>query len=248
MSTNNKNTVLVMGPPNSGKSTSLMNMKNQAKMAYLNTDLKDLPFQSNFAANVAVSDAMEVLSFIDMIEQNPDIEGGVLDTITFLMAMYERQYVITSNDTQAAWGAYGNFYRDFIHRIKAGTKDYAVMAHEDVQYNEQSMTMESKVPIKGAVGKIGVEADFTTILSTKQMPVEKLAGLKNDLLHITPEEEEDGFKYVFCTRVTKETVGQKMRSPMGLWERNELYIDNDLEQVFTRLKEYYKQRSLGAVA
>lgn len=46
-------------------------------------------------------------------------------------------------------------------------------------------------------------------------------------------------KYVFCTRVTKETVGGKMRSAVGLWNRNELYIDNDLDLVFKRLKEYY---------
>ena len=113
------------------------------------------------------------------------------------------------------------------------------MAHEEVSHNEQAMTMESRVPVKGAVGKIGVEADFTTILSTKQMPLSKLVGFENDLLHVTPEEEEDGFKHVFCTRISKDSVGQKMRSAIGLWDRKELYIDNDLEQVFDRLRQYY---------
>lgn len=36
----NKNIVLVMGKPNTGKSTSLMNLKEQDKFAYLNADLK----------------------------------------------------------------------------------------------------------------------------------------------------------------------------------------------------------------
>jgi hypothetical protein len=71
------------------------------------------------------------------------------------------------------------------------------------------------------------------------MPTAKLEGHENDLLHITDEEKEDGLKYVFCTRVTKESVGEKMRSAIGLWDRKELYIDNDLEQVFNRLKQYY---------
>ena len=102
------------------------------------------------------------------------------------------------------------------------------------------MQMESKVPVKGSVGKTGVEADFTTILSTKQLPITKLEGIENDLLHITDEEREGGCKYVFCTRITKDTIGEKMRSAIGLWKRNELYIDNDLDQVFTRLKEYYR--------
>ena len=83
------------------------------------------------------------------------------------------------------------------------------------------------------------EADFTTILTAKQIPVKKLEGIKNDLLHITDEEREDGAKYVFATRVNKETIGDQTRAAIGLWNRNELYIDNDLNQVFKRINEYY---------
>ena len=235
----NKHIVLIMGKPNTGKSTSLMNLTNQERMVYLNTDLKDLPFKSRFAKNVEVTDALNVLQYIADIERAPQIDGAVLDTITFLMNMYERQYVANAVNGQKAWGDYGNFYKEFIHAIKSGTKDYAILAHEDSFLNEQSMQMESRVPVKGSVGRIGVEADFTTILATKQMPVRKLEGIENDLLHITDAEREDGFKYVFVTRVTKESVGEKMRSAIGLWGRNELYIDNDLNQVFKRLREYY---------
>lgn len=236
----NKNIVLIMGKPNTGKSTSLRLLKNQDKMVYMNADLKELPFKNNFKANVEISDALDVMDFIDQIENEPSVEGGILDTITFLMSMYERQYVKGAANGQKAWGDYGDFYRNFIHKIKAGTKNYAILAHASTELNEQSATLETSVPIKGAVGRTGAEADFTTILSTKQIPIKKLEGFENDLLHITDEEREDGFKYVFCTRVTKETVGEKMRSAMGLWNRKELYIDNDLEQVFARLKQYYQ--------
>ena len=235
----NKNIVLVMGKPNTGKSTSLMNLTNQEKMVYLNTDLKELPFKGRFIKNVEVADALDVLQYVNDIEQTAQVDGAVLDTLTFLMSMYERQYVSNAANGQKAWGDYGNFYKEFIHAIKAGTKDYAILAHEDSVLNEQSMQMESRVPVKGSVGRIGVEADFTTILATKQMPIRKLEGFENDLLHITDEEREDGFKYVFATRVTKESVGEKMRSAIGLWDRKELYIDNDLNQVFNRLKQYY---------
>ena len=235
----NKNIVLIMGKPNTGKSTSLMNLPNQERMVYLNTDLKELPFKANFLKNVEVADALDVLAYISEIESNEKVEGAVLDTITFLMSLYERQYVSNSANGQKAWGDYGNFYKEFIHAIKSGSKDYAILAHEETTLNEQAMQLETRIPIKGAVGKIGVEADFTTILSTKQMPIKKLEGMENDLLHITDEEREDGFKYVFSTRVVKESIGEKMRSAIGLWKRNELYIDNDLNQVFTRLREYY---------
>lgn len=236
----NKNIVLIMGKPNSGKSTSLMQLKNQEQMVYLNTDLKELPFKSRFLKTVEVADALDVLTYITEIENSDKVEGAVLDTVTFLMSMYERQYVSNAANGQKAWGDYGNFYKEFIHAIKAGTKDYAILAHEESVLNEQSMQMEARVPIKGSVGRIGVEADFTTILSTKQMPIRKLEGFENDLLHITDEEREDGFKYVFATRVVKESIGEKMRSAIGLWERKELYIDNDLNQVFQRLRKYYQ--------
>lgn len=236
----NKNIVLIMGKPNTGKSTSLMKLKNQDKMVYLNTDLKELPFKSRFMESVEVADAVKIFQYLTTIETHAGIEGAVLDTLTFLMGMFERQYVLTSNDTQKAWGQYGTFYREFIHAMKAGSKDYAILAHEETILNETTGNWESRVPIKGAVGKIGVEADFTTILSTKQVPLRKLEGFENDLLHITDEEKEDGFKHVFCTRVTKDTMGEKMRSAMGLWSRKELYIDNDLDQVFTRLRQYYR--------
>lgn len=228
-----------MGKPNTGKSTSLMRLRNQEKMAYLNADLKELPFRNKFAVNVEITDAYDVLNFIDEIEQEASIQGGILDTITFLMTMFERQYVTGAANGQKAWSDYGNFYRELIHRMKSGTKDYAILAHSSTELNETSAQYETSVPIKGAVGRTGVEADFTTILSTKQIPIKKLEGFENNLLHISDEEKEDGFKFVFVTRVTKESVGEKMRSAMGLWSRQELYIDNDLNQVFDRLKKYY---------
>lgn len=239
----NKNIVLIMGKPNTGKTSSLRNLP-QDRMVYLNADLKETPFRDKFMSSVEIADAQDVIPFIHEIEANPDVDGAVLDTITFLMSMYERQYVTPYAGTkngQKAWGDYGNFYREVVHAIKSGSKNYAIMAHEATELNEQAMQMESFVPVKGAVGKIGVEADFTTILSTQQIPVKKLDDMKisNKLLNITDAEREDGVKYVFCTRVTKETAGSKMRSAMGLWSRDELYIDNDLNLVFGRLNEYY---------
>lgn len=237
----NKNVIMIMGKPNTGKSTSLRNM-DQESMIYLNADLKELPFADRFMSSVEIADANDVLGFIQDIEAEEGVTGAVLDTVTFLMQMFERQYVAPFAGTktgQSAWGDYGNFYRNFIHAIKAGSKSYVIMAHEDESLNEQSAMMESRVPVKGAVGKVGVEADFTTILRSMQIPVKKLEGFENDLLHITDEEREDGVKYVFQTRITKESAGAKMRSAMGLWARNELYIDNDVKQVFDRLNKFY---------
>lgn len=240
----NNNIVLVMGRPNTGKTTSLMNMPNQEQYVYLNADLKDLPFPGNFAANVKISDPMDIGGFIDEIEANDAIAGAVIDTLTFLMSMFERQYVNTATNTQKAWGDYANFYKDLIHKIKSGTKHYAILAHADIRINEQTADQEEYVPIKGSVGRTGIEADFTTVLASRQVDIKQLEGFENDLLHITEDEEEDEVKYCFETRVTKHTRGAKMRSAIGLWDRKERFIDNDLSKVFARLDDYYgKSRS-----
>lgn len=65
-----------MGKPNTGKSTSLMNLPNQDRMVYLNTDLKELPFKANFLKNVEVADALDVLAYISEIESNEKVEGA----------------------------------------------------------------------------------------------------------------------------------------------------------------------------
>lgn len=235
----NKNVVLVLGTPTSGKTTSLMHMPDQERKVYFNTDLKELTFPSKFK-EVGVSNPLDILNYIHQVELEPSVDTAILDTISFLMSMYEQQIVNTSSNTQQAWGNYAKFYKDIIHAIKAGTKDYAIMAHTEDKLNEKEMVVETKACVKGSVGRLGIEADFSTIVAAKRVSLKQLAGWENDLLNITDEEKEDGFKYVFVTRVDKDTLGEKMRCPMRLFSRQEKYIDNNLSLVFNRLHEYYK--------
>lgn len=235
----NKNIILITGKPSSGKTTSLINV-DATTTAYLNTDLKELPLRNaNDFQDVFITDIAELPSYIAGVEEAEGTHLGVLDTLTFAMDMYESQYVINSKNTMQAWGEYAQFYKSFIHQIKSGTKDYVIFAHEKDIYNEKEMTIETKIPVKGAVGNTGVEADFSIILAAKRLPITMLTGFENELLNITEENIEDGFKYVLQTRATKDTVGEKMRSPMGLWTRKQLYIDNDVNAVMQHVKQYY---------
>ena len=51
---------------------------------------------------------------------------------------------------------------------------------------------------------------------------------------------------MFQTRLTKETVNERLRGPLGLFEQQETYIDNDMQKVFNRLQEYYAEEELVA--
>ncbi|MCP3674986.1 MAG: hypothetical protein GY829_11030 [Gammaproteobacteria bacterium] len=212
-------------------------MKDDKSIVYLNTDLKDLPFKASFE-QLKISDPMMIHQAIAEIETFDEIHTVVLDTITFLMDQYETQYVNTATNTMKAWGDYAQFYKKFMHTIKASNKNYIIFAHTKDVYNESELVMEVKVPVKGSVGHVGVEADFSTIISSKKVALTKLTET-NKLLTITPKEEELGFKYVFQTFIDKDSVNDKMRSAMGLWADNEKYIDNNINFVTKRLEEYY---------
>lgn len=234
----NRHVVLIMGKPNTGKSFSLQNIKDQDRFVYLNTDLKEIPFRHNFHA-YDIADPLDMLGYIQEIEEQEKIDGAIIDTLSFLMDQVEQQYVNTASNPQKAWGEYATFYKKLIHSIKKGTKNYAILAHAKDVFNEAELIVESKVPVKGSVGATGVEADFTTILGTRTISIKEAEKNENKLLTISDEEREDGVKYVFQTRIDKNTIGHKYRSQLGLWAREEKYINNDLNAVFSRLQEYY---------
>lgn len=238
----NHNIVLIVGKSTTGKSTSLMDLKNPEGVMYLNCEVnKELPFPHKFKS-YTITDPLQVFEAFDAAEQDATIHTIVLDSLTFLMDMFETQYVLTATDTRSAWGEYSQFYNALTQQKMANsTKRIAVIAHTSDVLNESENVREVRVKVKGAIMNKGVEAAFTTIVSTKRMPLEKLEGYENDLLEPVGEgyTDEYGYRHVFQTNPTKETVAEQIRSPLKMFARKETFIDNNLESVFTRLEQYY---------
>jgi len=235
----NNKIALIMGPPASGKTASLRNIKEPEGVVYFNFDGKGLPFKSGFK-EVFIEDVADVFDYINEVKDVDKIHTIIIDTITFMMDQYETQYVVNSTNTMKGWGNYGQFYKQVMHKLKASGKNVIVLAHEKKVMNEEEMVLETKVPVKGAVGNLGVEADFEVVLSAKKIPLKKLEYLgKSELLKPEPTDEIYGFKYVFQTMLDKDTLNEKMRSPMGMWKYpEEKYINNDVQLVIDRLNDY----------
>lgn len=85
----------------------------------------------------------------------------------------------------------------------------------------------------------GRESYFTVVIGSKKVPLKTLKEYGSPLLNITPEEEMLGFKYVYQTKLTRDTVGERLRGPLGLWDNKETMIDNNIQHVLDRLHEYY---------
>jgi len=101
------------------------------------------------------------------------------------------------------------------------------------------MAMETLVPIKGGLKNNGIESYFSNVIASKKIQLTDLEKYSSSLLNITEEDEMLGYKYCFQTKLTKETVGERLRSPMGMWEISETFIDNNAQSVIQRLSEYY---------
>jgi hypothetical protein len=236
----NDNLVLLVGKSTTGKSASLMGLDNQEGVMYLNCEAgKKLPFKSKFK-QFTITDPMQVLEAFDVAETMADVHTISVDSLTYLLDMYETMYVYGSTDGQKAWGDFAQYFKTLMQqKVAASTKNVIFTAHTVDQVNSTEMVMETKVPVKGATKNNGIESYFSVVIASKKMQLKALEAYKSPLLNITPEEEALGFKYVFQTKLTKETVGERLRGPLGLWSNQETFIDNNMQLVLSRLHEYY---------
>jgi len=236
----NDNLVLIAGKSATGKSACLAGLQNPEGVMYLNCEAgKKLPFRAKFK-QFTITDPLQVYEAFDAAENMPEIHTIVVDTLTYLLDMYESLYVYNAANGQKAWGDFAQYFRNLMQTYVAkSTKNVIFLAHTSDTLNEAEMVMETKVPVKGATKNNGIESYFSLVIATKKVPLKTLKDYQSDLLNITPEEQALGFKYVFQTKLTKETVGERLRGPLGMFDTQETFIDNNAQLVMNRLHEYY---------
>lgn len=240
----NDNLVLISGESSAGKSQSLSGLIPSDGVMYLNTESgKRLPFKDNFK-RFTITDPMQVFEGFDHAETVPEIHTIVVDSATYLLDMYESMYVRTAVDSRGAWGDFQAFWKELMQvKVAQSTKNVIFTAHTLAEFNEAQGVMEVKVPVKGALKNNGIESYFSSVISAKSMPLVSLEAYTNDLLTITEEEEMLGYKYVFQTRKTKATVGERIRNPIDLFSIQETFIDNNIQLVMNRLNSYYSEEA-----
>ncbi len=236
----NSNLVLIAGKSATGKSLSLRGIKNPQGVLYLNCENnKRLPFNSEFK-EFTITDPKDIYDAFTQAEDNDKIHTIIIDSLTYMMDMYETVHVVNSPNTMKAWGNYAQFFKILMSQYVAkSTKNIIFTAHTMDILNEAEMINETLVKVKGSLMNQGIESYFTTVISCKKVQLRKLDNYQSDLLNITEEEEMLGFKYCYQTKLTKETVNERIRSSLGMWETSESYIDNDVKSVIDRLHSYY---------
>lgn len=240
----NDNLVLIAGESATGKSASLMNLRNQEGVLYLNCEAgKKLPFRNKFDVKV-ISDPHQVYEAFQYTSKGQPGHGHyhtiVVDTLTFLMDMYESMYVLNAANTQAAWGQFAQFFKNLMQvHVSTSDKNVIFLAHTKEELDNAKMEMKSSVPIKGSLKGNGIEAYFSTVVATKKVALSELEGQDPSLLNITPDDQELEYKHVFQTRLTASTRGERIRSPIGMFARNQTYMDNDAQMLLDHLHAFY---------
>jgi hypothetical protein len=139
-----------------------------------------------------------------------------------------------------AWGDYAQFFKVLMQqKVVAFGKPVLMLAHTREDLDEKAMEMKTAVPIKGSLKNNGVEAYFSTVVAAKKITLKELEAYGSDLLNISEDDEMLGYKHVFQTRLTKATVGERIRSPMGLFTKEQTYMDNDAQLLLDHLHKFY---------
>lgn len=239
--TYNDHLVLLCGKSATGKSASLMGIENPEGVMYLNCESgKKLPFRAKFK-QYTITDPYQVLEAFDAAETMEGVHTIVVDSLTYLLDMFESLYVLNSANTMKAWGDFSQYFKQLMQqKVASSSKNVIFIAHTSDTLNEGEMVMETKVPVKGSLKNNGIESYFTVVIASKKVPLKVLKDYQSDMLNISPEEETLGFKYVFQTKITKDSVNERLRGPLGLFDTKETFVDNNMQAVLNRLKEYYQ--------
>lgn len=237
----NTNLVLIGGETGVGKTASLMELRKDKGIMYLNCESgKRTPYKNDFL-ELNVVDPLQVFEAFEEASNMDEIHTIVIDSLTYLMDMFESDYVLTAQDKRSAWSDYAQFFKKLMQTyVKMSSKNVIFLAHTLTTLNENEHIMQVSVPIKGALKNQGIESYFSCVLAAKKIAIKDLKEYGSDYLNITTEDEVLGFKHVFQTRLTKETFGERIRSPIGMWDVKETFIDNNVAFVLERLKEYYE--------
>lgn len=236
----NDQLILIAGRSTTGKSASLRNIQDQPNWAYLNTEAgKRLPFQNKFNS-FRVSDPYQIWEGFDHFTADPKSKGIIVDSLTFMMDMMESLYIRNSANTQKGWGDFQDFFKVLMQsKVVNYQRPVIFTAHVRDVLDEKAMEMKTTVPIKGALANNGIESYFSTIVGTERMTLKDLEPYQSELLNITEEEQILGYKHVFQTRLTKTSTGKNIRSPMGLFSREQTFIDNDAQMLLDHLHKFY---------
>lgn len=239
--------MMIAGESTMGKSASLMNLKDPRSVFYLGTEAnKPLPFSQEEGNKFqslknGIQDPKAIFELADKLEGMDEIKTIVVDSLTFLMDMYESVHVLKAEDSRAEWGEYQQFFKKLMQeKVSASKKNWIFLAHNDKELMNNG-NYRYYVPVKGALKKQGMESYFSIIVYARRINIRDLEeyDLDENLCRITDRERRLGYKHVFQCDITADYAESRIRAPMGCFSDNQIFMDNDAQLLLDHLAKYY---------
>lgn len=205
--------VLIMGRSGSGKSASLRNMKETTFV--INVNKKPLPFKTNGVLKIMNCDEYLKIKSSLKAAYDKDVKIAVIDDAGYLMTSK-----FMAGHRQAKGNSQFDLYNEIADNFYSLIRFISDELPQDmivyvVMHEEKNDMGESKPKTIGKLldDKVCIEGMFTIVLHAMK--------LDN--------------KYVFATNTDGLDV---TKTPIGMFDQT--YIDNDLQLVTEKIKEYYK--------
>jgi len=145
----------------------------------------------------------------------------------------------SSKGRRQAWQEYAQYFKILMQQLVASTDKHVIMLAHTLSIQNAHLVDRVSVPIKGSLKNNGIESYFSTVVATKRMSLDDLKPYSSSLLNITPDDQLLGFKYIFQTRLTKNTIGERIRGPMGLFTEQETFMDNNVALLLNHMIKFY---------
>lgn len=213
--------ILIVGSTGTGKSTSLRNLPREST-AILNAELKPLPFRNNkFALNGNLNTTSQMVNAMKSIEKNEKIKFAVLDSMSMYAGGPVHREMVDGADGFEGWANYKKHLLAIIDQMKMSRVQYIVTALETREGNSNEPSI-SCAALQGSLKGGGLESHFSIVF--RSMKIDDI-------------DSPTGVSYKFATnQIPGERITAK--SPMEMFD--ELYIDNDVVEIYKKIFDYYK--------
>lgn len=244
--------VLICGFPASGKTTSLMYIKEPKSVYYLGCEFgKHLPFPNPGFTVRALDDPDKLLPGFQVISKKPEIKTIVIDSLTYWLEQVECKYVMAKDAPSRGYDKWTDYKRCYFDLITKGFminehQDLIVMAHNIRE--EVNGVVTTRVAVRGELKRLEVESLWDYVIYCERKPVEELEEFHNKYLKITPREKRLGYKFVFKVLPYGKDQ-ERIRSPHLMWDIyedketgeyvDETYIDANINYIKERWVDYY---------
>lgn len=205
--------VLLVGSSGKGKTYSFRNM-NPNTTGFINVENKPLPFKNSFKFHKRINTFNEVLETIREYAQNPEITSIVIDSFSAYMDLVLTESRKIKKGFEV-WNMYAEEITKFNTYIKKCEKEVYVTAHYEILGVEGNM--EKRVKVKGKEWEGTVEKDYTVVL-------------------YSDNKFNDKGKPEYFYQLTGE--GLSAKCPPAIFGDDIIKIDNDVEMIDTKIKEF----------